>query len=234
MAADRTGRNTGDMKTTLQRRRMVQNEMDANDLQLEMVSEIHRVRDELIGSKQTERALKVGDKAPRFRLPDHRGIMVSSEDLLGLGAVVLTFYRGAWCPYCAFDVESLGAVRPAFESRGAVIAAVSQQPSAAGSQCRTVDDPDFPLLTDKDGLLAARFGIRWTVPTNLQRIYKLLDDDPKVINSEASWMLSMPARYVIDRDGYIVYAELSSDYTVRSEPFFLFPILDRLARRVTQ
>lgn len=205
-------------------------EYETTILSPEAVAVMHRVRDELIGSGQARRALRAGDRAPIFRLPDLYGKVVSSDDLLRRGALVLTFYRGAWCPYCAFDLEALEAARSDFERRGAALASVSQQTSAASQKCRAVTDLGFPVLSDSGGLLAAEFGVRWTVPTDLRQIYKLLDGNLEELNGEASWTLSMPARYVIDRDGVIAYAELNPDYTLRSEPSHLFPILDALKK----
>jgi peroxiredoxin len=206
----------------------VRDEYETNILSPDAVAVMHRTRDDLIRSGQARRALNAGDRAPIFSLPDLFGKMVSSNDLLRQGALVLTFYRGAWCPYCAFDLEALDAAKCEFERRGAVLAAVSQQMSAASQKCRAVTDLGFPVLSDRGGLVAAQFGVRWTVPNDLRRVYKLLDADLEEVNGEASWTLSMPARYIIDPNGVIAFAELNPDYTVRSEPSLLFPVLDTM------
>lgn len=73
----------------------------------EMVAVMHRVTDELLASSQVKRALKAGDRAPTFTLPDAEGRPVSSQDLLTKGPLVVTFYRGAWCPYCNLDLQAL-------------------------------------------------------------------------------------------------------------------------------
>ena len=73
----------------------------------EMVAVMHRVTDELIASGQANRALKVGDRAPTFALPDTEGKQVSSRDLLAKGPLVVTFYRGVWCPFCNLDLQAL-------------------------------------------------------------------------------------------------------------------------------
>jgi thiol-disulfide isomerase/thioredoxin len=91
---------------------------------------MHRVTDELIASGQAQRALKAGDRAPDFDLPDSEGKTVSSRDLLAKGPIVLTFYRGFWCPYCNFDLAALELARPEIEKRGAQLVAVSQQTAA--------------------------------------------------------------------------------------------------------
>src|SRR6476646_3780677 len=84
-----------------------------------VVEVMHRVTDELIASGQAERALRAGDRAPSFTLPDPDGKPVSSADLLAKGPLVVTFYRGAWCPYCNLDLQALEEARPDIEARGA-------------------------------------------------------------------------------------------------------------------
>ncbi len=61
----------------------------------------------LVASGQVEQALKVGNRAPSFNLPDQDGAMVSSADLLTKGPVVLSFYRGVWCPFCNIELKAL-------------------------------------------------------------------------------------------------------------------------------
>ena len=62
----------------------------------EIVNTMHQVTEELIQSGIMERVLKKGDQAPQFSLPDHKGDMVDSADLLNQGPLVVSFYRGAW------------------------------------------------------------------------------------------------------------------------------------------
>ena len=76
------------------------------------VEALHRSTDELIASGAQDRALKTGDLAPEFTLPDVDGNPVSSKALLAIGPLVVTFYRGVWCPYCNFDLSALEEARP--------------------------------------------------------------------------------------------------------------------------
>src|SRR5256885_4282983 len=88
---------------------------------------MHRATDELIASGAAERALKAGDRAPEFTLKDADGHEVSSRDLLAKGPLVVTFYRGVWCPYCNMDLQALREVLPAIVERGAQLVAISPQ-----------------------------------------------------------------------------------------------------------
>jgi len=196
----------------------------------DVVAVLHRSTDELIASGQASRALKAGDRAPAFTLPDPDGKLVSSEDLLAKGPVVLTFYRGAWCPFCNLDLQALEGVRSQIEARGGSLVAVSQQTAANSRKSQHNNKLGFPIVGDKGGELAAKFGIRWHLPEDLQAVHKQLGADLVAFNGEESWTLPMPARYVIGQDGVIAYAEINPDYTRRPEPSDVFPVLDQLKR----
>ena len=195
-----------------------------------VVEVMHRVTDELIASGQAERALRAGDRAPSFALPDPDGKPVSSADLLAKGPLVVTFYRGAWCPYCNLDLQALEEARPDIEARGATLVAISQQTAPNSRKSQQTNKLGFTILSDKGGELAAKFGIRWKMPEDLQQIHKQLGADLPAFNGEGSWTLPMPARYVIGQDGVVAYAEINPDYTRRPEPSDIYPVLDRLRR----
>jgi peroxiredoxin len=194
------------------------------------VEVMHRVTDELIASGQAERALKAGDRAPSFALPDPDGHVVSSADLLTKGPLVVTFYRGAWCPFCSLDLQALEEARSEIEARGATMVAISPQTAPNSRKSQRTNNLGFPILGDKGGDLAARFGIRWKMPEDLQQIHKQLGADLTAFNGEDSWTLPMPARYVIGQDGVIAYAEINPDYTRRPEPSDIYPVLEQLRR----
>lgn len=189
---------------------------------------MHRVTNELIASGQAQRALKAGDRAPDFDLPDSEGKTVSSRDLLAKGPIVLTFYRGFWCPYCNFDLAALELARPEIEKRGAQLVAVSQQTAANSRKSQRANKLGFPILGDRGGALAQQFGVRWDVPDDLKQVHKQVGADLEAFNGDDSWTLPMPARYVIGQDGVIAYSEVNPDYTRRPEPSDVFPVLDAL------
>jgi peroxiredoxin len=189
---------------------------------------MHRVTNELIASGQAGRALKAGDRAPAFTLPDPDHKLVSSADLLAKGPLVVTFYRGAWCPYCNLDLQALEAAADDIRARGASLVAISPQTAPNSRKSQRTNHLSFPILSDKGGEVAAAFGVRWTMPADLQAVHKQFGADLTVFNGDTNWTLPMPARYVIGRDGVIAYAEVNPDYTHRPDPLELFPILEGL------
>src|SRR3984957_17670004 len=197
----------------------------------ERLDAMQRATAELIQSGQAQRAKKAGDLAPQFTLLDPDGKTVSSKELLARGPLIISFYRGVWCPYCNFDLQALEAARPDLEARGASLVALSPQTSANSRRSQRENSLGFPILSDAGGEVSAQFGVRWTVPGYLRDIHKQLGADLTEFNGEDSWTLPMPARYVIGQDGVIAYAEVNPDYTHRPEPSDAFPVHDALRAR---
>jgi peroxiredoxin len=206
-------------------------EFETNIAPKPVVAVLHRAIDELIASGAQVKALKAGDIAPEFTLPDADGKPISSKAMLANGPLVVTFYRGVWCPYCNFDLQALEAARGEIESRRASLIAISQQTQPNSRKSRTQNGLGFPILSDKGGQVGAKFGVRWTAPEYLREVHRALGADLTQFNGEDSWTLPMPARYVIDQDGAIAYAEVNADYTRRPEPSAILSVLDRLRRQ---
>ncbi|NPD66069.1 AhpC/TSA family protein [Lichenicola cladoniae] len=156
---------------------------------------------------------------------------MSSKVLLAKGPLVVAFYRGAWCPFCNFDLSALEEARSEIEARGASLVAISQQTLPNSRKSQRQNGLGFPILVDHGGEIAARFSVRWTLPDYLREVQKVLGADLTQFNGEDSWTLPMPARYMTGQDDTIAYAEVNADYTKRPEPSAIFPALNELARR---
>jgi len=188
-----------------------------------------RSTQELIDSGQAERALKAGEKVPDFVLTDSDRNEVRLRDLLADGRVVLTFYRGVWCPYCNIELQALEEVAADIRARGASLVAISMQGAADSRKSQKDNKLSFPILTDKNGELADKLGIRWSLQDYVIPFHQGFGVELPRIHGDGQWNLPMPARYVVDADGTIAYAEVNPDYTRRPEPADLFPVLDNLA-----
>lgn len=182
----------------------------------------------LVASGQVGQALKAGDRAPAFTLPDQDGAMVSSADLLARGPLLLSFYRGVWCPFCNIELKALQEVLGELQARGASLVAISQQTPPNSRKSQRENALTFPILSDKGGEVGAAFGLRWVVPEEMREVHRQLGGPLPTFNGEDSWTLPMPGRFVIGQAGIIAYAEVNPDYTRRPEPDDLFPVLDRL------
>jgi peroxiredoxin len=194
----------------------------------EALDAMHRGTEELIASAQAQRARKAGDVMPEFTLLDFDGKLISSRDLLARGPLVISFYRGVWCPYCNLELQALQQALPEIVSRGASLVAVSPQTAPNSRKSQRDNKLGFPILSDVNSEVANAFGIRFALPDYLVELYKSFKNDLPVFNDDPSWVLPMPARYVIGTGGIIAYAEINPDYTQRPDPAELLPVLERL------
>ena len=194
-----------------------------------VIDTMHRATAELIASGQAQKALKAGDTAPTFTLNDPEGQPVSSAALLQKGPLIVSFYRGVWCPYCNMELQALEAAKPEFDKLGATLVAISPQTAPNSRKSMRNNNLTFPILSDINGNIAAAFGLRFKLPDYLIELYKGFKNDLPAINGDPSWTLPMPGRYVIDQDGTILYAEVNPDYTQRPEPEDMLPALRQAA-----
>lgn len=190
---------------------------------------MRRATSELIEARIAEQALQVGDCIPSFSLKGADGAVVDSADLLASGPLVISFYRGVWCPYCNIELQALQAILPTILEKHAQLIAISPQTAANSRRSQRDNGLTFPILSDPSNEVAAQFGLRWTLPDYLREVYlQVFKNDLTVINGDKSWTLPMPARYVVNQAGVVVSADVNPDYTQRPEPKDLIPVLDTL------
>lgn len=180
--------------------------------------------------------LKVGDKAPDFTLADAFGRQLRLTDLLSDGPVVLTFYRGAWCPYCNLQLRGLQQALPRIELYGARLVAVTpQKPDKSRAQVEK-DGYPFEILSDLDDRVMRAYNLYFEVPAELSEVYKKrLSLDLAEYNGEGRYVLPVPATFVIDRNGTIQAAFADVDYRQRVEPAVILAALEaiRAKQRMT-
>ncbi len=165
-----------------------------------------------------ENILPVGAKAASFELPDHNGKIVSSSDLLANGRLVICFIRGRWCPFCVGQMEAMNLVVPQIEQAEAAIVAISPQTVKQAFFMHDQHKLRFPLLSDAGNKVARQFGLTYRVPAMQEAVYRRAFVNLPFTNGDDSWELPIPAVYIVDRDGTIVYASANEDYTERPEP----------------
>ncbi|MFG1462142.1 peroxiredoxin-like family protein [Xanthobacter sp. DSM 24535] len=194
-----------------------------------VIETMRRATTELIASGAARQALKAGEKIPAFTLADTEGNAVSSADLLAKGPLVITFYRGVWCPYCNMELQALQEALPQLRDLGANLIAISPQNPVNSRKSVRQNALSFPILSDPGNEVATAFGLRFALPDYLVELYASLKNDLPAFNGDPSWTLPMPARFVVGRDGIILYAEVNPDYTRRPEPADMLPALRRAA-----
>jgi len=173
--------------------------------------------------------LPIGAKAPSFQLQDYDGKVVSTSDLLAKGRLVLCFTRGRWCPFCVGQMEAMNLVLPQIEQAGARLVAISPQTVKQSFFMHDQHKLRFPLLSDADNKIARQFGLTYRVPALQEAIYRRAFVNLPFTNGDESWELPIPATYILQRDGTILYASGNEDYTERPEPADIVSALHRLS-----
>jgi peroxiredoxin len=185
-----------------------------------------RVVAELKQQSLASNAPAIGAKIPEFQLPDHDGKTIFSSDLLAKGRVVLCFIRGRWCPFCVAQMEAMNLILPDIEQQGATLLAISPQTVQQLFFMRDQHKLRFTLLSDAGNKVAQQFGLTYRVPEDQEAIYQRAFVNLPFVNGDNSWELPIPATYIIDRDGTVLYASANEDYTDRPEPKDILDVLN--------
>jgi peroxiredoxin len=165
-----------------------------------------------------EQSLRVGETLPDFALPDPSGALVTSDELLDRGPLVLAFFRGGWCPYCPVALEGLESVRAEIEAAGASLVGVSP---VRGPELQRVAEErklGFRLLSDVDGRFSSLCGVRYEISEQHIAFYHRVGVDLASLHDGAGWTLPLPATYVVGQDGVIRYVFVDPDWAYRAEP----------------
>ena len=174
-----------------------------------------KATEDLMRSGQAERAIHQGQKAPDFSLPDAKGQVVRLSDLLKKGPVILTFYRGGWCPYCNLQLKSYQGHLAEIRAKGAELVAVSPQTPEYTLSTAEKDAITFPVLSDAGGKVAREYGLVFQVPDAVIPIYTQFGIDLEKHNGDTRHELPIPGTYLIGRDGTVLLSHVDADYKKR-------------------
>lgn len=172
----------------------------------------------LINNGLAESAKNTGDRLPAFKLPNANNEHLDSDSLLSGGPLVVSFYRGAWCPYCNLEINALQQRLADINAAGAQLIAISPQTPDKSLDQVSRSQLDFEVLSDIGNKLAKECGLVFTLPQPLRPIYEAWQIDIPGHNADDSFELPIPATYIIDQTGTIRYAHVDMDYTRRLEP----------------
>ena len=165
-----------------------------------------------------DQTLKVGETIPDFALPNATGQTVNIRDLLAQGPVVIAFYRGGWCPYCNLELKALQNALASIQETGATLVAISPETPDNSLTTQEKNALTCPVLSDVANQVAQQFGLVFKLPMTLRPIYAGFGIDLVAYNGNDQFELPIPATYVVQPNGEIVYAFADIDYTKRAEP----------------
>lgn len=182
----------------------------------------------LMASSIQERSLKVGDHTPDFTLPDVLGRPISLAAARAMGPVVLTFYRGEWCPFCNLTLHAYQAILPEITALGATLIAISPQTPDHSLSMAEKHSLEFVVLSDVGNVVARQFGLVYHYDAATRAFFEQHGLDLAQFNGDASWELPVPATYLLSSDGTIRLAFVDPDFRRRLEPADLLASLRRM------
>lgn len=182
--------------------------------------------DELITSSILDQAFKKGQIVPEIILPNATGALVNLNDILSKQKVVLTFYRGGWCPYCNVELKALQNALPQIEARGAKLIAISPETPDNSLSTKEKNELSFEVLSDANNEVARALNLVFKLPDSLQRLYfDKFKIDLSQNQGNENQELPIAATYVIEQNGMISYHFLAEDYKLRADPADILEVI---------
>lgn len=199
----------------------------------EQIVQLDQDVEKLHDLRLVETSLQVGDFAPNFALTNADGELFQLTQLLENGAVVLSFYRGMWCPFCSLELRALEEILPAIQSLGASLVSISPQTRRSTRLTVQQENLTHPVLHDKGNQVARQFGIVYQVTESMQEILQGFGVSLRKFNGDQVNELPVPATFIIDQNGKIVYRFVDPDFTKRLDPVEIITILSRINKKAT-
>ena len=195
---------------------LIQKEM-AQNIPVDILNAFGQSLQEMIEQNLEDRALKVGDIAPDFTLPDAEGLPVSLYDTLQHNAVIISFFRGNWCPFCMAELTHYQEAINNNLVDSATVIAISPQSIHFNHDLKVQNNLEFRILSDKGNEIADKYGLVFTLQENIREIYKNMGADLELFNNDKTYKLPIPATYLIDKNKKIVFSSVSTNYMERAD-----------------
>ncbi|OAA65265.1 Thioredoxin-like fold protein [Niveomyces insectorum RCEF 264] len=173
---------------------------------------------DIVASFDRSAAIQEGQPLPAFQLPDALGKTVSSTELLKKGPILITFYRGTWCPFCNIALAHLQKHLAAFAALGVTVVAISPElPDTSLSETEK-RGLTFPVLSDVGNAYARTLGIVWTQPDTLRPVFAKFGHNVAARNGDDSFAVPVPTTLLVDGAGVVRRAYIEPDYKKRLDP----------------
>lgn len=160
-------------------------------------------------------APKPGDVMPPFVLSDENGRLVGLKDLIAHGPAVVTFNRGHWCPYCRISINTLAKAQPRVEALGARMVAIVPESAPFATEMKFDSNVQFPILSDVDNGYALSLNLAIWLDGEMQQHMRDIGRDLAKYQGNQSWILPIPATFVVGKDGRIKARFVDPDYRKR-------------------
>jgi len=173
-------------------------------------------------------ACKPGDVMPAFLLPNAEGRLIDSRDLLAQGPLVVTFFRGGWCPYCSATLEALEMALPELSRAGGTLVAMTPETGGRALAMKHDRNLHYEVLVDVDLAIAMAFGIVFRTPPLYVELLRRRGVDLAERSGNPAWLLPVPAAFLVGGDGIVLRSWVNVDFTQRAEPTEILKALSTL------
>ena len=176
----------------------------------------------------SNKAIKIGDKLPDFKLPNSHGKIVSLKDYNN-DFLVISFYRGGWCPYCNLELKALQNIVPELSKLSTDLIAITPETPDNSLTTSEKNKIDFSILSDNDNNYAKELRLTFKMPQDLQAVYKSFNLNVDEHNGNKSFELPMPATYIVNKNKEVIYSFVPEDYTERLDPEIILDTIKKQA-----
>jgi len=189
---------------------------------------VKSVTPQFVDSFDESKVIRVGDSFPHFELPDASGRPKSNEDLLSKGPVLVSFYRGEWCPYCSLELNALQKHLDDFKAKGVSLVAISPELPAQSLSTTEKKGLGYTVLSDTECKLAEELGILVTQPESMRPVFRFAQIDWQQRYGTDSLKVPIPASFLVDQKGLVRNVFVDPDYHKRLEPATALEWVDAL------
>ncbi|MBL9141249.1 MAG: AhpC/TSA family protein [Phycisphaerae bacterium] len=175
--------------------------------------------------------LAVGDRAPTATLIGIDGKQVQLAELYKSGPIVLTFYRGGWCPYCNRALAAWHDKMEPLRAAGGTFVAITPETPENAAATREKAKGDYVVLCDSTQEASKAFKVHFVVDAATKAKYETFGLNVGEANASGTWELPAPATYIIDRDGVIRWVYADWDYKKRADPDDVIAAMKAIAKR---
>lgn len=180
---------------------------------------IEVIAEAIIAANPEVKGLAIGEKAPNFVLKNTNGEDVDLYKILENNPVVLSFFRGEWCPFCSLEVKALQDALPEISAYGAVILTIHPQKIETSFRLKHKHQVTYQILNDPMQEVLEKYNVKFELPDSIQKVHmEFFNLDVSKMNENGELTLPVPATFIIDRDKTIRSRFFSHDYTTRMDP----------------
>ena len=191
------------------------NENLATQLPAEIINVFSQSIQDLKNSKIDQNSIQIGYRFPDFNLRNTNNQMIHLNELLNKGKVIVTFFRGSWCPYCSVELKALQDHLEQIKEKKVTLVAITPQSEDNNKELELSHKLNFDVLTDQNHILAKQLGISFQLPNYVVDTYEKLGISLSDYNKNDHNELPIPAVYIIDTDHTITYQFVDSNYMHR-------------------